>query len=147
MIATSLQIRRRRTNSAEFGGALYGLVLSVLGTDEAYVDFAVNVLPFSGSAESAYEFFEDIAVLGGVLKPGEEVERLTEVAAVVEAARDSREILKADIDVSGLFFEDAAAFVLRKIPPGWCFTDGDERGACGLRTVKALLLCEESIGF
>src|SRR5262249_23757613 len=74
------------------------------------------------------------------LKPRQEVERLTEVPAVVQPAGDSREVVEPGRHVAGALLEDPAALVLRKLPPRVCLRDGDERGASGALAAKRLLL-------
>ena len=73
-------------------------------------------------------------MLRRVLEPGEEVERFAEVAGVVQAACDCRQVGHRLGDVAGSFLEDGAPFVLRHRPPGIGFADRDQRGARRLGT-------------
>src|SRR5215470_20234690 len=66
---------------------------------EAEVDLAFNVGPFFGLAQPQHQFFKRCCVLGGELKPGQEVEGLSEVTPVVQPSRDCREIVKPGGDV------------------------------------------------
>ena len=51
------------------------------------VDLARDVAPLVGLAKASHQFLEVSAVPGGVLEPGQEIEWLAEVAAVMQAAR------------------------------------------------------------
>ena len=57
---------------------------------EAEVDLACNVGPFFGLAQPQDQFFKGRCMLGGELKPGQEVEGLSEVTPVVQPPRDRR---------------------------------------------------------
>jgi len=85
--------------------------------------------PLGGCTQPRHQFLEPGRVLRGVLEPGEEVERLPEVAAVVELARDGRQVLRADADVVRPLLEQLAALVLSECPPGTGLRDGDQRRA------------------
>jgi len=56
-------------------------------------------------------------MLRGELKPGQEVEGLSQIAPVVKPPRDRREVLKTGGKVMGAFLEDPTPFVLGQIPP------------------------------
>jgi hypothetical protein len=73
-------------------------------------------------------------------QPGKEVERLTEVPAVVQPAGDRRKVVETGRHVAGALLEDPAALVLRQLPPSVCLRDGDERGASGALAAKRFLL-------
>jgi len=66
---------------------------------EAEVDLPFDVGPFLSSSQPPHEFLEGDRMLGRELEPCEEVERLTEVAAVVQTPRDRREVSESDGDV------------------------------------------------
>ena len=67
------------------------------------------------------------------LEPGEEVERLAEIAAVIQATGDRRQVLQAGADVVRDGFEDRPPLVLGKVPPRVALADRDQRRACRLR--------------
>jgi hypothetical protein len=52
------------------------------------------------------------------LKPGQEIERLAQVAAVVKPAGDRRQVPESGRDVVRARLEDPAALVLGQLPPG-----------------------------
>src|SRR5205085_9580313 len=95
--------------------------------------------PRFGLPQAAHQIVEGYPVGLGKFEPGQEVERLPEVARVVEAAGDRGEIAEPERDVGGAVFEDRPALVLRELPPGGGLADGDERGAPARRTAEALL--------
>src|SRR5262249_35756047 len=73
------------------------------------------------------------------LEPGQEVERLSEVAPVVQPPRDRREVFKPGGDVMRAFLEDPPPFVLRQIPPRLGFPDRDQRCPGCPRAAQRLL--------
>src|SRR6516165_8940781 len=66
---------------------------------EAEVDLAFDVGPFFGLSQPSHQFFEGRCVLGGELKPGQEVEGFSEVTAAVQPPRDRGEVFKPGGDV------------------------------------------------
>ena len=82
---------------------------------QADVDLSFYVSPLGGRAEPAHEFLERRGILRGVLEPGEEVEGLAEVTAVVQAAGDRLD--EAGRDVVRPLLEDLSALVLGQRPP------------------------------
>src|SRR5207244_13269850 len=97
---------------------------------EADVHFAGDPLPFVGGAQHRHEIFEGAGVLRGELEPGQEVECLAELAAVIKAARDRWQVLHARGDVRRTILEDRSALVLAELPPRIGLADRDECGAC-----------------
>src|SRR5215467_9390868 len=81
----------------------------------------------SGHSRPPHQHFKGRCVLGGELKPGQEVEGLSEVTPVVQPPRDLREVLKPGGDVMGAFLEDPPPFVLRQIPPRLGLSDRNQR--------------------
>jgi hypothetical protein len=79
------------------------------------------------------------------LEPGQEVERLTEVPAVVQPPGDRREVVEPGRNVARALLEDPAALVLRQLPPGVCLRDGDERGASRVLAAKRFLLGKQRV--
>src|SRR5215467_11201909 len=67
------------------------------------------------------------------LEPGEEIERLAEIARVMKPARHRREILQADRGVAGGLLENPPPLVLREIPPRLVLPDRDQRSMDRLR--------------
>ena len=57
---------------------------------EAQVDLAFDEGPFFGLAQPPHKFVKGRCVLGSELKPGQEVEGLSEVTPVVQPPRDRR---------------------------------------------------------
>ena len=57
---------------------------------EAQVYLAFDVGPFLSRSQPLHQFFKGRGVLGGELKPGQEVEGLAEVTPVVQPPRDRR---------------------------------------------------------
>src|SRR5206468_8661782 len=76
---------------------------------EANVDFALDVAPFLGRAESLEELVERLGVVGCELEPREEVERLAEIPRVVQPAGDGRQIFEPDRGVVRGLLEDRAS--------------------------------------
>ena len=64
---------------------------SIVDPDQADVDLADDIPPVLDPPQSCYEVLERVSVGRGVLEPGEEVEGLAEVTAVVQAAGDRRQ--------------------------------------------------------
>ena len=75
---------------------------------EAEVDLAFDVGPFFGLSQPSHQFFEGRCVLGGELKPGQEVEGFSEVTAAVQPPRDRGEVFKpgGDVTVGGSGAQD-----------------------------------------
>ena len=94
---------------------------------EAQVDLAFDEGPFFGLAQPPHKFVKGRCVLGSELKPGQEVEGLSQIAPVVQPARDRREVLKTGGNVMGAFLEDPPPFVLGQIPPRLGLPDRDQR--------------------
>jgi hypothetical protein len=63
------------------------------------VDFSLDVFPFLRRSQSADELLEEPGVLRRVLEPGQKIERLTEIPAVIEATGDSGQVLETSGDV------------------------------------------------
>ena len=66
-------------------------------------------------------------MLGSELKPGQEIERLTQIAPVVQPPCDRWEVFKTGGDVMGAFLEDPPTFVLGQIPPCLGLLDRNQR--------------------
>src|SRR6476646_10463809 len=98
-------------------------------TLDADIHLALDVIPFLGRAQHADQFLERLRVRGLELEPGQEIEGLAEIAAVIELARDRRQIFQACGDVVRLVLEDLPPLLLRQLPPGRRFLDRDQRGA------------------
>src|SRR4051812_14766980 len=94
---------------------------------DANVDLPFDVGPFRGCAQSVHEFLEARRVVRGELEPCEEVERLSEIASMVQPSRDPREVLQAGGDMAGAVLEDATTLVLREVPPRLGFLDRNQR--------------------
>jgi len=82
---------------------------------------------------------------GRVFEPGEEVERLSQVAAVVETAGDRGEVLEPRGDVPGTLFEDRSSLVLAERPPLRRLPDRDERGCRRRRTAEWRLTLQKRL--
>src|SRR5712691_8476390 len=107
------------------------------------VDLARDVAPLVGLAKASHQFLEAGAVLGGVLEPGQEVEGLAELAAVMQAARHRGQVLKAHGDVARSLLEDLPPIVLGEVPPRIGLPDGDQRRPRCLFPAKRRLFGEE----
>lgn len=83
-----------------------------MSTAEADVDFPVDKEPLAGRAKSLDQFFESTLMLGRILEPGQEIEDLAEVAAMVKAASNGGQIGEAHRDVLRLLLDDGSPFVL-----------------------------------
>src|SRR3989442_8090453 len=84
---------------------------SSTGSEEPDVDLALNVGPLLGLTQAVDELLKGGCVLWGELEPGQEVERLAEVAAVVQPTGDRRQVLESGRDVVGALLEDPAALI------------------------------------
>jgi hypothetical protein len=83
-----------------------------LRTPETNVHFSHDVAPLLCLAKHGDELVERRLMLRSELEPGEEIERLAEIAPVMQAARDSRQIGETAADVPRSLFEDRAPLVL-----------------------------------
>ena len=81
-----------------------------------YVHLALDIAPFFGRAQRGDQFLERSASRGRVFEPGQEVEGLAEVAAVIELAGDRRQIFQAARDVVRLVLERSAAALPASVP-------------------------------
>ena len=79
------------------------------------------------------------------LEPGEEVEGLAEIAPVMKAPRDRRQVLHPYRDMVRGFLEDLAPLDLRELPPLLRLGNWDERRAGGRWTTEWLLPAGEGL--
>ena len=70
-----------------------------------------------------------VRMRGRVFEPGQEVEGLAEIAAVIELAGDRGQIFQAAGDVVRLVLKDLPPLFLRQLPPRRRFLDRDQRRA------------------
>jgi RNA polymerase sigma factor (sigma-70 family) len=110
---------------------------------ESDVDLAVDVGPFLAGAEQSEQLVERARVGGGELEPGEEVERLAQVTAVVQPARHRGEVAEPDGDVLRPVLEDRPALVLGQVPPRRRLADRDERRGLGFGATESRLPFDE----
>src|SRR5712692_8117166 len=92
----------------------YGCGLGLSKTD---VEFSLHVGPLLGLSQAPHEVIKSGRILRCKLEPGEEIERFSKAAAVVQAPRHGREIFEARGDVMGALLEDRSPFRQRKVPP------------------------------
>jgi hypothetical protein len=79
---------------------------------------ALDIGPLLGGAQFTDEILEQRRVLGRVFEPGQEIERLAEVAAVIKLPRDRRQVFQGVGDVARLVLENAPPLFWRQFPPG-----------------------------
>ena len=84
-------------------------------------------------------------MLGRVLEPGQEVEGLAKVAAMMETARHRGQVLEARGDVARSLLEDLAPLVLGELPPRLGLPDRDECCPRCLSPTKRRLLGDEPL--
>src|SRR5713226_2838536 len=103
------------------------------------VHLSLDIIPFRGGAQLRKKVFEGALVLGRVLEPRQEIERLRlgEVPAMVQPPRDRRQVLQPDGDVTRSLLEDCAPLVLAQCPPGGALSDRNESGERRFRTAEA----------
>src|SRR5882762_1944716 len=83
-----------------------------------HIHLALDIRPFLGGAQFTDEFLEHGFVLGRVFEPGQEIEGLAEVAAMIKLPRDRRQVFQGAGDVARLVLENAPPLFLRQFPPG-----------------------------
>src|SRR5438105_121697 len=88
------------------------LLPPVLLPFQADIDFALDEAPFVRRSQYGDQFVEPSLVGRRKLEPRQEIERLAEVPAVVQAAGHGRKVLQARRDVPGLLLEDRPPLVL-----------------------------------
>ena len=76
---------------------------------ESEVDLAIDVLPLGCGSQLRHEFLERVSEFRGELEPGQKVEWLRQIPAVIELSRDGGKILQADLGVMGLILERSRA--------------------------------------
>src|SRR6185437_4890586 len=111
------------------------------------LDLARDVAPLFGLAERAHQIVERGGGGVGELEPGQKVERLADVAGMVEPPGDGREISPADRHVARAGLEDRAPLVLRELPPGIRLSDRDQHGALAVGPAQPLLHQDEPVLF
>jgi len=104
------------------------------GAREPDVDLALDVAPFLGRAQGGEQVVEGGGIARGELEPGEEIERLAQIARVVEPAGDRRQVTQADRDVGRTFLENLPPFLLRQRPPRGVFAN---RNQCRAGRIRA----------
>src|SRR5262249_61210688 len=92
--------------------------------------------PLFGRPEQIDKLVELRRVLGRVLEPRKEVERLAKITTVVEPARDPWQVREAGGDVSRPLLEDRSPLVLRELPPFLRLLNGDKGGTRGPGTAE-----------
>src|SRR5262245_8075029 len=102
-----------------------------------HFDLALYKAPFLRPAKTLDEALERAGVRVSELEPGQEVERLSQLAAVIKAARDRRQVVEPGRDVMRPLFEDRPPLVLRKRPPGSRLPDRYEHGSTCLGSSQA----------
>jgi len=110
-----------------------------LVTCQAKVDLALDVTPLLGGAQPFHQFLKKGRVLGRELEPGQEIERLAEVAPMMQAPGDRRKVLKTRGEMAGALLENAPPLVLGQLPPRLGLLDRDQRGAGRPRPPERLL--------
>jgi hypothetical protein len=106
---------------------------------QPHVDLAIDEAPLFRLAQPTDQLLERPRLLWVVLEPCDEVERLAELARMVQAPRYGRQIVEADPDVTRARFDDRAALVLCQRPPCLGLTDRNQgRTRCG-RTAQPFL--------
>ena len=95
----------------------------------ADIHLALDIAPFLGGAQHARPVPRTRPHGGRVFEPGQEVEGLAEIAAVIELPGDRRQIFQAAGDVVRLVLEDLPPLLLRQLPPRRRFLDRDQRRA------------------
>lgn len=93
-----------------------------------------------GFAKPADQLFEGIGLGWRELEPGEEVELLVQIAAVVAAPGHRGQVGEPDLDVPGPRFKNRAALVLGEFPPFRRLADRDEGSAGRLRPAQRSLV-------
>ncbi len=106
----------------------------------------IDVAPFSRGAQRVQHRVEGVFVLGCVLKPGEKVEGLAEIAAVMQPSGDGGQGGHADPDVMRALSEDRAPLVQGEAPPGVGLADRDQRRHRRLWPTQAFLPRPERVG-
>ena len=74
------------------------------------------------------QFLERVRIGGRVFEPGQEVEGLAEIAAVIELPGDRRQIFQARRNVVRSVLKNLPPLLLRQLPPRRRFLDRDQRG-------------------
>ena len=82
----------------------------------------------------------------GRTRPSQKIEWLVgaEIATVMQAPGDGRQVLQPNLDMSRLRFEYSATVVLGERPPRRILANGYERRACCTLSTQAFLLVDES---
>ena len=100
--------------------------MSPAASGQPDLDFALDVGPLLGRPHHFGELVKRRRVTGGEFKPRDEVEGFGEITAVMQAARDSRQVREATGDVVGAILKDRAPLVLRQFPPLCGLTDRNQ---------------------
>ena len=90
---------------------------------QANIDFALDVAPFLACTKSIDQLLEIVRVFGRIFKPSEEIERLSQLTTMVKAASDCGQIFETNRNVTRLFFENCAPFILSERPPRFGLSD------------------------
>lgn len=114
---------------------------------QSNVDFAIDVQPFGCAAQPSNHVFECAGMFWSVFKPSQEIEWLTEFAAMVQASRNRRQIVQTDSNMPRLLFENGSSFILSQIPPRRRFADRNERRARSFRSRQTGLFRNQRVHF
>ena len=81
-----------------------------------HIHLALDITPFFGRAQHADQFLEQLDMLGRVFEPGQEIEGLAEVAAVIELPRDRGQVFQAVGDMAATCPRKSAGALPGSVP-------------------------------
>src|SRR5262249_33117587 len=79
----------------------------------ADIYFPLYVAPLRRAAQSTDQLLKGIGVFGGVLEPGQEVERLSKFSAVMQTSRYGWQVFHTNSNMPRLLLKNGSAFILR----------------------------------
>ena len=142
--------RPRWTSSREQRSGRRPATAPCLASTHTYqpdINLSLDELPFLGSAKLGHHVIEGFGVGLGEIEQGQKVERfaVAEVAAVMQATGDTRQILEPNGDMLRLFLKEGPPFVLSQRPPLRVLADRDQSHLRGLRATERGLLLDQSV--
>ncbi len=118
--------QRTATRCAASGAREYANRIEPLAL-KPHIDLALDKTPFFGRAQHRDQFLEQRGIAGSIFEPGQEIEGLAEIAAVIELAGNRGQIFQAGGDMLRLVLENPAPLFLGQVPPGGDLLDRDQR--------------------
>src|SRR5436190_8086330 len=104
------------------------------------VDFPLHVFPFFCRAKDSHKLLKHFFIIRCILKPGQEVKRLSKIITVVQPTCNFLHVSQPNSDMVRTLLKNHAPFILGQLPPGHRLLDRDECSMSSVCTAQWRLL-------